>query len=349
MVEIVANLHMHTPYSDGAKFHREIAADAARAGLDAIIVTDHNVWVNGIDGYHSGVLVLTGEEVHDVRRLPQCNHCLIYNAGDEMSVFAGNPQMLIDETNKRGGLAFFAHPFERASPLSDDYMAIPWQDWQVRNNAGIEIWNTMTEFKARLWSWPAAALYAFLPSLVIFGPFAQTLKKWDALLAEGRRVVAIGNSDAHGAVFQLGPIRRTVLPYEYLFGCVNTHLLIDRPLSSDVARDKAMIFDALRNGRCFVGYDRAGDTRGFSFNAKSGAVRATMGEELRRAGAVTFSIQLPARGRIRLLRNGETFAAANGKALELTTVEPGVYRVEVKRVFRGWLRGWIYSNPIYVR
>lgn len=349
MYEIVANLHMHTPYSDGEKFHREIAEDAARAGIDAIVVTDHNVWVQGVDGYHSGVLVLAGEEVHNVRRLPQCNHCLIYNANDEMSPFAGNPQTLVDETNKRGGLAFFAHPFEKPSPLSEDYIAIPWEDWHVKNNAGIEIWNCMTEFKARLWSWPAAALYAFFPSWVIFGPFPQTLKKWDELLASGRRVVAIGNSDAHGTVFHLGPIKRAVLPYEYLFRCVNTHLLLERPLSSDVARDKTMIFDALRNGRCFVGYDRAGSTRGFSFSAKSGANKAVMGEELRRAGATTFSIKCPAQAQIRLLRNGETFAKTNSDSLELTTVEPGVYRVEVKRFFRGWMRGWIYSNPIYVK
>ena len=51
MQELVINLHMHTTYSDGHGTHADLAEAALRAGLDAIIVTDHNVWVNGIEGY----------------------------------------------------------------------------------------------------------------------------------------------------------------------------------------------------------------------------------------------------------------------------------------------------------
>ena len=62
MHEAVINLHMHTPYSDGNCSHEEIAQAAIKAGLDAVIVTDHNVWVQGIEGYfeeeESRVLVL---------------------------------------------------------------------------------------------------------------------------------------------------------------------------------------------------------------------------------------------------------------------------------------------------
>ncbi|HZD10996.1 MAG TPA: PHP domain-containing protein, partial [Candidatus Binatia bacterium] len=71
MHEAVGNMHMHTPYSDGEKWHKEVADDAIRAGLDFVIVTDHNVWVHGVEGYYENdegrVLLLTGEEVHDVR------------------------------------------------------------------------------------------------------------------------------------------------------------------------------------------------------------------------------------------------------------------------------------------
>jgi len=349
MVEVVANLHMHTPYSDGEKYHRDIARAAAKAKIDVVITTDHNVWVRGIDGYYDDVLVLTGEEVHNPQRLPQVNHCLIYTAGDEMAPFATNPQTLVSETVKRGGLAFFAHPFEHASPLSQDFAAIPWVDWDVRDVSGIEVWNYMTEFKSRLWSWPAAALYAFVPSFVIFGPFAETLRKWDALLAQGKRVVIIGNSDAHGTPFNLGPIRREVFPYEYLFRCVNTHLLLDQPLIRQAGRDKALVYDALRAGRCFVGYDLAGSTRGFQFTARSGADVASMGGELSRRGATRFEIRCPSPGLIRLIRNGQTVTTAYGKSLIHMTAEPGIYRVEVKRLFRLWLRGWIYSNPIYLK
>jgi predicted metal-dependent phosphoesterase TrpH len=52
MHEIVVNLHMHTPYSDGTGTHEDIAQAALRAGIDAVIVTDHNVYVNGPEDYY---------------------------------------------------------------------------------------------------------------------------------------------------------------------------------------------------------------------------------------------------------------------------------------------------------
>ena len=75
MFELVANLHMHTPYSDGFGSHAEIAQAAIRAGIDVVIVTDHNVLVAGPEEiYRDGdrrVLLLVGEEVHDQARQPQ--------------------------------------------------------------------------------------------------------------------------------------------------------------------------------------------------------------------------------------------------------------------------------------
>jgi len=348
MVEIVANLHMHTPYSDGHDYHHDIARAAARAGIDAIIVTDHNVLVRGKDGYVDGVLVLVGEEVHNVRRQPQANHCLVYDARKEVAPFASHPRRLVDEVARRGGLTFFAHPVEYGSRLSEDFAAIPWVDWDVRGFTGIELWNYMAEFKACLWSWPAAVFGAFFPSLLIRGPFKATLRRWDELLAAGQRVVAIGNADAHGTPFHLGPLRKTVFPYDYLFRCINTHLLIERPFAQDAARDGQMVYDALRAGRCFVAYDLAGNARGFSFTARSSAARAVMGDVLHRRGATHFEVRCPRVGVITLLRNGRPVATRLGRSLAHTSVEPDAYRVEVRRFFRGWLRGWIYSNPIYV-
>ena len=50
--EIVINLHMHTPYSDGSYSHGQIAQAARESGLDAVIITDHNVLVNGLEDYY---------------------------------------------------------------------------------------------------------------------------------------------------------------------------------------------------------------------------------------------------------------------------------------------------------
>jgi len=346
--EYIGNLHVHTSYSDGEALHAEVAQAAARAGLDFVVVTDHNLWVNGCEGYHDKVLLLVGEEVHDVRRQPQVNHLLAYNVESELSPLASDPQGLIDEVNRRGGFCYLAHPYEYRSPISPDLAAIPWADWDVTGYAGLEIWNYMSEFKALARDKPTALYYAYFPSRGIRGPFRATLRQWDQLLMQGRRIAAIGGADAHGGTHSLGPLRRTLFPYEYLFRCVNTHIITEHPLSGDLERDKTLVYDALRAGHTWVGYDLPAPTTGFRFHARSLANRAIPGDDLKRAGATKFEVQTPYSGDIRLIVNGRIVAQARGKHLKYTTVEPGAYRVEVYRSYRLGRRGWIFSSPIYV-
>ena len=346
--EYAGNLHVHTPYSDGQARHAEIAEVAGKAGLDFVIVTDHNVWVEGFEQYYDQVLLLVGEEIHDVRRQPQANHLLVFNAEAELATEAADPQALINEVDQRGGFCYLAHPFEYRSPLGPDLAPIPWVDWDVTGYVGLEIWNYMSEFKALARGKPSATLYAYLPALGITGPFRVTLRKWDELLSQGRRVAAIGGSDAHGDTYSLGPLRRVVFPYEHLFRCVNTHIISERPLSGELENDKKIIYDALRGGHTWVGYDLLAPTAGFRFTARSINTQATIGDELVRTAATKFDVQTPHSGDIRLLCNGRAVARAKGRQLQYTTANPGVYRVEVYR--NHWLgrRGWIFSSPIYV-
>jgi predicted metal-dependent phosphoesterase TrpH len=51
MEELIVALHMHTVYSDGSGTHAELAEAGLRAGVDVLIVTDHNVLVSDIEGY----------------------------------------------------------------------------------------------------------------------------------------------------------------------------------------------------------------------------------------------------------------------------------------------------------
>ena len=59
---------------------------------------------------------------------------------------------------------------------------------------------------------------------------------------------------------------------------------------------------------------------------------------------MTFRVQTPLSGDIRLLRDGQEIKGQGGRALSYRTNEAGVYRVEVYRK----KRGWIYTNPIVV-
>ncbi len=347
--EYVGNLHIHTTYSDGTAKHAEIAAAAARAGLNFIVTTDHNLWVEDVEGYYDRVLLLVGEESHNIRRHPQSSHLLIYGAEQEMSPYSfGSSQTLINKATEQEGLCFLAHPIEKSSPLKGGFAPIPWADWPIQKITGLEIWNYTSEFKGLLWSYLPALIYAFRPDWGIRGPYKATLKLWDELLAKGMKLVALGGADAHALIERLGPIERVLFPYEYLFRCVNTHVLTDGALTGDLTRDKRAIYAALAAGRTWVGYDLPHSTRGFEFVIQSGSNQATVGEELKRLGAINVSVRLPAAGKIRLLRDGQLIKRETGTSLSYTSVEPGIYRVEVHRRFRGLRVGWIFSSPIYV-
>ena len=347
--EYVGNLHVHTSYSDGKALHAQIARAAEDARLDFVVITDHNVWVDGLETYYGKVLLLVGEEVHDVRRRPQANHLLIYGAEAEMILQAQDPQALIDEVSQHGGFCYLAHPYEYAGRFGGED-AIPWVDWDITGYVGIELWNYMSEFKALASRNVVAAIYtAFFSERGIRGPFKDMLRHWDYLLSLGKRVPVIGNADAHGTSYSMGPLQRVLFPYEYLFRCINTHILVERPFNGFLEHDKALVYDALRAGRTWVGYDLLGPTAGFEFLARSGSNQALIGGELVRTGATIFEVRTPQEADIRLVFNGRVLARTRGTYLKHTTAEPGAYRVEAYRQHKLSPRGWIFSSPIYVK
>lgn len=352
MNEISVNLHMHTFYSDGHASHAQIGQAALRAGLDAVIVTDHNVLVNGVESYYQDgqrrVLLLVGEEIHNQARQPQKSHLLVFGAKREIAPFADDPQKLIERARQYGGLTFLAHIVDPAAPAVNQE-DLSWTDWQVSGYTGIELWNGFSEFKTRLKSRLHAIYYAYNFIRVASGPLPGALQKWDELLNNGKRVVAIGGSDAHGLPAKLGPLRRTVFPYEEHFKAINTHLLLPSPLTGELVEDKRLVLQALELGHAFIGYDLPGSTRGFRFTAKGREQTAWMGDEISAKYGITLQIRLPAPAECRLIKDGKLIKSwQKSDTLVHNTPEPGVYRVEVYREYLGKLRGWIYSNPIYV-
>jgi hypothetical protein len=352
-IELVVNLHMHTRYSDGYGSHKDIAQAALQSELDAVIVTDHNVWVEAAEGYYQEqdkkVLLIVGEEIHDQGREPQKNHLLVFGARKELAPLAPNPQQLLDGVADAGGLSFLAHPVDPAAPAvgEDD---ISWVDWNVKGFTGIELWNGFSEFKSLLKSKIHAIFYAYNPHHIAQGPLPETLDKWDELLATGKRVVAIGGSDAHAMPASLGPLHRTLFPYEFHFKTVNTHIMVPTLLNGNAFEDSRMILEALAQGHAFIGYDLPAPTLGFRFTAQGMEKTAWMGDEISAQNGVTFQIHLPFKNECRLLKDGKTIRSwRNRENCTYISTEAGVYRVEVYIHYLGQRRGWIFSNPIYMR
>jgi len=348
MFEYTGNLHVHSTYSDGAGTIEDIAKEAERAGVDFVGVTDHHHLKGlkeGKEVWHGRTLVLIGMEVGELH-----NHYLAWRIKTEVADHPDNPQAVIDAVKAQGGIGFIAHPFEKGCKYGFSGHAYTWEDWNISGNTGICIWNFTSQWKGPIDN-PVKAIYYYLYRRgAVRGPDRKTLAKWDAQLANGKSV-AIGGTDAHAFRFSLGPLSARIFPYRYLFKTINTHILTDIAFTGELEHDKALVYDAIERGRCFVGYDLLGSTRGFRFTASGLSGTAVMGGEITLGeDSVRFEIILSKAAHVRVLKDGDTWREGYGARHILTARQPGVYRVEVyRRGLLGKLRAWIFSNPIYVR
>lgn len=352
MEELVVNLHIHSNYSDGSWNHKRIAEAAMHANLDAIIITDHNLMIKGIEGYfknkEKSILVIVGEEIHDKSLDELKNHLLTFGQMTELCIYADEPQNLINMVKKSGGLSFLAHPYENSLPQVNE-QAITWENWDVVGFNGIEIWNHLSELKNESRNWFELLVNIFFPKLYARGPHPLAIKKWDELLRSGHRLVAIGGSDAHALEMKKGFIKRIIFPYLFHFKSINNHILIPEKLSGNYLLDRKNIIEAFRRGNSFIGYDMPASTKGFRFYAQGKNGTAIPGDEIELESSITFQIKIPEPVECRLIHNGEIIQTWHDQDIcAYTTKSPGYYRVECYVFYYGKKRTWIVSNPIHV-
>ena len=353
MHEVIVNVHNHTRYSDGSKTHRELALAAGRAGIDAVIVTDHNLLVKGMSGYYPvgdrNILIIVGEEIHDRALLPQKNHLLAFGITEELSSYAANTQNLITRINRQQGVSFIAHPFEDALALFNE-TDITWENWGMTGYTGIEVWNGLSELKTVIKSKIQAIFYALLPAFLAHGPNLKAMQKWDELHKAGYVVCGIGGTDSHELSLKLGPLRRKIFPYEWHYQTINNHLTLNEPLSGDADADIRQIVRAFNAGNFFIGYDLPMPTTGFRFYGSGATRQILMGEVTDLSTSITLQISLPSIARTVLYRNGVSVAEwGNNEKCTYFVTEPGVYRSQCYIRYLGKERNWIISNPIYIR
>ena len=347
LFEYTGNVHIHTRYSDGAGDVPQIARHAGSENLDFIIINDHDYMTKTLhlenEGYHGGVLALMGIELGK-----RFHHYLAFGLREMVRGRGLGPQSVIDRVNQEGGFGFLAHPFEKGMPFHENAIAYTWNDLSVTNYTGICLWNFSSRWKERVKTPLHGLFFLLFKTWTLKGPSRQTLLFWDKSCGQ-RRVVGIGGSDAHGALFHWGPFRFTPLSYRDGLRAINIHVLLDRPLSKNADEAGEQVYGAMREGRLYMAHDRLDSARGFRFSCIfDGGGALAMGEEGPFRPGVLF-VKSPKKGHIRLLRDGRPVAGEFGVRGSWPADRPGVYRVEVYRraPFFG-LRPWIFSNPIYL-
>ena len=348
--DIACVIHLHSTHSDGTGTVPEIAAAGERAGVDVVLLTDHDSLAakrSGEERWYGSTLVLVGEEVSP----PNANHYLAFGLDREVAHEGMSAAEICAAVADAGGFGFAAHPFSRGSErFRRRAGGMPWGDLESAGLTGIELWSFVTDTAERLTSIRDAIRFVARPGAFVDHPPERNLTEWDRLCAE-RRVTAIGGLDAlQFGVRVAGHVPLRLMAYERSFRYLRTHVLCDRPLTGDVAADRDQIYAALRAGRCYLAMDSLGPSRGFDFRADSATRTIVMGEEAPFAdGPWRLRARAPGPADLRLVRGGVEIARVHGRELETEPEEPGAYRVEARVTAGGHARTWILSNPVYLR
>ncbi|MDR3621786.1 MAG: histidinol phosphatase [Paludisphaera borealis] len=378
-----AILHAHAEDSAHTGGTRpEILAEAKRAGVDAVLLSDHyrppRDFVNDSwRGLREGVLFVPGSEVRGFLAYP------MKSVMDRME--APLPDFVSAVTSD-GGLIFLSHIEERP-------------DHSMEGLTGLEIYNrhydakrdaagmlalilkvtapdSLRELEEDLTRYPEE-LFAFHVEYP-----AEYLAKWDRETKE-RRLTGVAANDCHHnqvlivKMIDEGSVRvgtnvdkdEDMRKFSALLrpgiramtkgrkpGDVLARVDLD-PYHRSFQNVSTHVFapeltepavrEALREGRAYVSHDWMCDPRGFRFGLVEPAV--LMGGEVAFKPGLKLSASFPVACRIRLIQDGREVVSRSGDSLEYDVTAPGVYRVE------GWLdlgseeRGWIYANPVYVR
>jgi hypothetical protein len=343
MYEYVGMMHIHSTYSDGSRPISEIAAIASDVNLDFLCFTDHNTLAgkhDGLEGWHNDILVIIGYEINDAQDL---NHFLAFNIDKELPSDLKATEY-VRRVKELDGLGIIAHPHEKRKAMKA-YPPYPWDAWDTHDYHGLEIWNQMSEWMEGLTHfnkyWRAVH-----PRRSIIAPPAETLVLWDKV-NQTRRVVGVGGVDAHGHKYKLlGFFKYTVFRYKISFKTIRTHILVHTPFQrrgNDQA-DIAMVYEALRNCRCFISNLYCGNAAGFRFYAENSAMKVTMGEQLKFDPYSYFHVNLPKEAEVIFICDGKQTARASGRHVTVKIKKKGVYRVEIHR----GNRPWIFSNHIRI-
>lgn len=345
MHDLACVAHVHTTFSDGTATVPEVVGAARQAGAQALLITDHDTREaarQGWEGWHDGLLVLVGHEI-----TTSVGHLLAFGVEQEIDHRGLDELEICRRVSEQGGFAFAAHPFSRGGVFPSIIRPHPWRTVAECEDVGIELWSLVTDAAER-WRSPAA-LFQFLvnPLPTLDGPPPESLRAWDSL-CQRRRVAAIGGLDAHQSGVRIGGRVISPMPHSRYFKLLQTHVLLDRAPTFELEADRRSLYEALREGRCYLSIEALAPGHGFAFEATTadGGV-VPMGGEVRSVDC-TVHVRAPRQATLVLLRNGSPAAQSRGCDLDYPVKQPGVYRAEVSLSFDGRERKWLISNPIYV-
>ena len=344
--------HVHSRASDGTGTIPDIAAAAARAGLQFVIVTDHG------DGfrrpapprYIGSVLCLEAAEISTTD-----GHYAALAMEPPPYPLGGEARDVVEDVARLGGFGVAAHPDSTKRELR-------WDAWETGFDA-MEWFNADSEWRDEprwrllptLLHYPARPVEAVVS---LFDRPAGLLQRWDRL-TQHRRVVGLAAADAHARMGlggkadpydERGYIR--VPSYEAVFRAFSLRVELSQALTGDPLIDAGLVVAAVKAGHVYAAFDGVAGPAALSFSAESGGVTVRQGDDLALRGPVNIhaAANTPPGGGIVLIRNGAIVHTSPGSSLAWVDDRPGVYRIEASALSAPGEPPlpWLVSNPVYV-
>lgn len=334
----IGAIHIHSVYSDGTGDIETISKAAKNAGLDWIIVTDHNSFEIE-EGIYNGVYVIKGEEISPKDE----NHYLALGINKYIQPNV-NAKHNIEAVKLNGGFGFAAHADE-SDYRRNSHQPIKWTNKNITPD-GVEIWNWFSEWADNLNDrniFSLAYAYLFKHNLVKEAN-ATTIKWWDKLNNTSDKIIpAIGGIDAHALKIKGYVIPVTIFPYQDMFKTIVNVISSNKPFAKDFETRKTQILEAIKTGRNLI-INRVVSKEIPIFKISNKNQTVTNGESISLDNETLLNVQTKKKSSIKIFYNGKEIKSVISNSIKMLLNEVGKYRVEIKF----GKRGFAYSNPILV-
>ncbi len=333
-------VHIHTIFSDGSEDVRSIAKSAKKAGLDFIIITDHNNF-EAKEGIIEGVLVIKGEEISPLNKK---NHYLAFDI-KELILPDEDPKKNVENVKAQGGFGFAAHPFDgRGGKRKNSYPPIFWTDEEVIPD-GVEIWNYFSSWGEKYNDkniFTKACAY-FFKNCFVKAPDNLSIEWWDKLNRQSEKIIpALMGVDAHALKYRdIIPV--TVFDYLPMFKTLTNAIILNNPLEGDFKKQKQDVLNALKNASCvmFNQYVSKNIPEIYISNRDK---KAYSGEKINLDDETYLNIKTKGKYLLKIIYNGEELYHFQTDCCRMLIDRTGKYRIEIYKKDRGYA----FSNPIVV-
>ena len=333
-------IHVHSVFSDGGGSPRDIADAASEAGLDFVVLTDHNTDEARKKGFEKNY-GKTDLFVEMESSTPVGHAISFFSESSSLKNMTGEKivsatyQQFLNNERYSGLFSAIAHPSN---------VKMPWGRLD-QFPEGLEVVNFDSSWRRQLSDSPLQFLVtigiypfnAFLSAVRFFEIYPKDFAAWDEMTSRGPGHFAYLAHDTHSKV-KINPSQFFRWPdYLETFKLASNVLFLSGPKAQDFESRKIQYYKSLREGRVAIHYHSVYPFLSNRWEMRCDGQEYGPGDVIsvsKKCEAIVHTPKTPFDKAVRVIKNGEVvkewLLPAESTASEtLPLVSPGSYRIEV--------------------